>query len=269
MIEISIIIINFNTKDLLVSCLNSVLISSPKVKYEIIIVDNGSTDGSVEAVEKFKKKNINIIQNENNYGFAKANNQGIKKASSKYILLLNSDTYVKKETIDKMYEFAKKTSDAGVIGAKLLNPNGTSQASCFRFPSYKNAINQYWFGKERLLDKYFPSGDQPSEVDAVVGAAFLITPQALKKVGLLDEKYFFFYEDLDYCRRVSRVGLKVYFLPSALVVHHHGSTVSKINSADKSWEKLIPGSKIYNGLIKHYLINFIIRSAHIWQKIKL
>ncbi|MBX4205572.1 glycosyltransferase family 2 protein [Candidatus Microgenomates bacterium] len=257
--KLSIIIVNWNTKDLLRDCIKSIISSKPKISYEIIIVDNGSTDGSIEMIEKMK--NILLLKNNRNLGFAKANNQGMKKAKGDYIFLLNSDTKIKEDAIDEMYEFAESTLDAGVVGARLLNADGSIQPSCFHFPTILNVIKQYWFGAKGLTDKYFPKGNKPSLVDIVVGAAFLITPRARKNVGLLDEGYFFFFEDFDYCRRVNRSGLKTYYLPTAEIVHYHGSTVRKIVDNNNAWRNLIPGSKRYHGLIGHYIYNFILWSA--------
>ena len=135
--ELSIIIVNWNTKELLLDCLDSIVKSKPKTKYEIIVVDNGSTDGSVTAFQRlhFPASNFHLIKNHSNLGFAKANNQGISKARGKYILLLNSDTKVKTGSIDKLLTFAKAKGNAGVVVPKLLNSDGSVQGSVFRLPN--------------------------------------------------------------------------------------------------------------------------------------
>jgi len=260
---LSIIIVNFNTKDLTIRCVCSIIQSKPKVKYEIIIIDNASTDDSWGALKKLSKKykNIRIFGNKTNLGFAKANNLGISKARGKYILLLNSDTLVKEKAIDALYQFASKKVDAGVVGGQLINPDGSIQASVFRFPTIFRAFRQYWLGEKGVLDKFFPKTQEPCEVEAVVGAVFLITPSALKEVGKLDERYFMYFEDLDYCRRVAKAGLKVYYLPSAKIIHYHGASGKNIVSSTNQWRRLIPSSKIYHGVIRHYLINFFIWSG--------
>src|SRR3989344_5123947 len=136
-IDLSIIIINYNTRELTLACLDSIVRSKPKVRYEIIIVDNGSSDDSVQQLKKLTSGHwpLTVYENKENLGFSKANNQGIKTAKGEYILLLNSDTKVKKDAIDKLVEFARKTPDAGVVGARLFNSDGSIQASCFNFPS--------------------------------------------------------------------------------------------------------------------------------------
>jgi len=258
--KLSIIIVSFNTRKLTLDCLNSVYKEDAELDYEAVVVDNASKDGSTDALIKLQATNsgLKTIFNKENLGFAKANNQGIKIAKGEYILFLNSDTIVQKGSLGKLIEFAEKTPDAGVVGAKLLNRDGGIQASCFNFPSIKNAILQYWFGKKGLFDKYAPKGKGPAVVDAVVGAVFLITPLALEKVGLLDERYFMYFEDIDYCRRVKAAGLKVYYLPEAGIIHYHGESGKTIKDESSQWKRLIPSSKIYHGVLKHYILTLVI-----------
>lgn len=268
MIDLSIIIVSFNTKKLTVDCLKSIEKEESGLDIEVIVVDNNSSDGSREALRQLKTKNLKLITifNNENLGYAKANNQGIKIAKGKYILLLNSDTLVHKDSLGELVKFARKTPDAGVIGSKLLNIDGSLQNSCFHFPTIKNVILEYFLGKKGLFDKYAPSGKDPTAVDAVVGASFLITPPAKERVGVLDERYFAYFEDIDYCRQTWKKGLKVYYLPTSVITHYHGATFKKLANEAERWKKLIPSSKIYHGLIKHYLINAIIWLGQKWQK---
>lgn len=261
---LSIVIVNYNTGELLARCLSSIRKNRPSFVYEVIVVDNASTDESIKDIKS--TKGIKSIENKTNVGFARAVNQGIKLAKSRYILLLNPDTEVKRRALAKMVEFAQKTEDAGVVGAKLLNPDGSIQPAVFRFPTLWRAFQEFWLGK-RVYSKYAPPGSGPVEVDAVVGAAFLVTPQALERVGFLDERYFMFFEDLDYCRRVKKAGLKVYYLPGAHVVHHHGVSGQGLASEESQWRRLIPSSKIYHGTLRHSLLTLIIWSGQKWQRI--
>ena len=269
--EVSIIIVSYNTKNLTLSCISSVVKEGSKLSKEIIIVDNGSRDGSLESIAAIDTKKseipIRLIKNDENLGFSKANNQGIKIAKGKYILLLNSDTQVEKRAIIELIEFAEKNPEAGVVGPKLLNPDRTVQPSVFNLPTVSRAIQQYWLAKKRILDKYFPAGSEPVEVESLVMAGFLITPKAFEKVGLLGERYFMFYEDLDFCRRVRYAKLKVYYLPTAEVSHYHGASGKKLANEENQWRRLIPSSIIYHGRFKHYLLNFIIWSAQKWGKL--
>ena len=264
---LSVIIVNLNTKKLTEDCIKSILSEGSQISKEIIVVDNGSSDGSVEILRRLKKEGkIDLVENSGNFGYAKANNQGIRRAKGKYLLLLNNDTIVHKGALGALVDFAGKTPSTGVVGSKLLNIDGTLQASCYRFPTITNAIKEYWFGERGLFGKYAPKGKKPIEVDAVVGAVFLITPQARRKVGVLDERYFAYFEDIDYCRQTWRAGLKVYYLPSSVITHYHGATFKKLANEKDRWKKLIPSSKIYHGVLKHYLINTILWLGQKWEK---
>jgi len=268
MFDVSIIIVNYNTKDLTLDCIDSILEEGSKLKKEIIVVDNASSDGSVDLLHKLQKNEvIQFIKNTENVGFAKANNQGIKIAKAQYILLLNSDTKVKKYAIEKLVSFAQKDSSIGAVGARLLNPDGTVQASAFPLPTITRAIQQYWFGEKGLLDKYIPKGTKPVEVEVLVMAAFLITPEAIRQVGMLNEKYFMYFEDFDYCRSILNAGLKIYYLPQSEVIHYHGASGRKVSDPDNQWRRLIPSSKIYHGLVGHHLFNFILWSGQKMNKI--
>lgn len=270
MTDLSVIIVSFNTKKLNIDCLKSIEKEGSKLGLEVIVVDNNSSDGSREALRQVKTKNLKLITifNNENLGYAKANNQGIKIAKGKYTLLLNSDTLVHKNSLGGLVEFAQKTPDAGVVGPKLLNIDGSLQNSCFHFPTIKNAVLEYFFGKKGLFDKYAPKGNGPTTVDALVGAAFLITPEAKRKVGVLDERYWAYFEDIDYCGQVWKKGLKVYYLPTSIITHYHGASFKKATSDEANrWRRLIPSSKTYHGLAGHYLINLVIWLGQKWQRL--
>lgn len=238
-IDLSIIIVNYKTPKLTKDCVDSVKKSKPRVSHEVIVIEN-----SID-----------------NIGFAKANNEGIKKARGKYILLLNSDTVVRKGAIDKLYEFAKDHQDAGVVAPKLLNIDGSVQPSVFRFPTIAKAIEQYFLPAGRqVLDKYYPLEQEPSIVDVAVMAAFLITPRALDKVGLLDEKYFMYFEDFDYSRRVNEARLKIYYVPEAEVIHIHGASGG-------SNKYLVESAKKYHGIVGYYIYTFVLWLGQKWEKI--
>ncbi|KKP39499.1 hypothetical protein A2130_02440 [Candidatus Woesebacteria bacterium GWC2_33_12] len=268
-VKLSIIIVNLNTVELTEGCIKSIYDHKLNFSFEVFVTDNGSNDGSVEMLRRYDKKynNFHTLFNKNNTGYAKANNQGIKKSNGEYILLLNNDTIVYKNSLNNLIKFAEKTPDAGVVGSKLLNIDGTLQMSCFNFPTIKNAILEYYFGKKGLFDKFAPLGSKPSTVDSVVGAVFLITPKATEKVGILDERYWAYFEDIDYCRQCWKQGLKVYYLPESVITHYHGATFKKMANEAERWKRLIPSSKIYHGFINHYVINAILWSGQKWQKL--
>lgn len=271
-IVLSIVIVNLNTRDLTVECIRSIEKEAKDLSFEVFLTDNGSNDGSVEAFQKITKEQywkdrFTLILNDSNIGYAKANNQGIRKAKGKYILLLNNDTVVHKNAFQNLVKFADGTSDAGVIGSRLLNIDGTLQMSCYHFPTITNAIKEYWLGQKGLFEKFAPKGETPVTVDSVVGAALLITPKAKERVGILDERYFAYFEDIDYCRQTWKNGLKVYYLPESVITHYHGATFKKLANESERWKKLIPSSKVYHGFFKHYLINAILWAGQKWQKL--
>ncbi|MFC1625070.1 glycosyltransferase family 2 protein [Patescibacteria group bacterium] len=268
--KLSIIIVNYNTKKLVLDCFDSIKKEGSKISLEVIVVDNASSDGSKEVFKKLEKENKEfiLIDNKDNLGYAKANNQGIKISKGKYLLLLNSDTLVKKNALGNLVKFAEKTPDAGVVGSRLYNLDGSLQFSCYHFPTIKNAILEYFLGQKGLFEKFAPKGKKPVTVDALVGASFLITPKARKKVGVLDERYWAYFEDIDYCRQVWKNGLKVYYLPSSEIIHYHGASFKKASPDEaKRWRRLIPSSKIYHGVVKHCILNSIIWIGQKWQKL--
>lgn len=244
-VDVSIIIVNFNTEKLVHDSIESIKRNTRDISYEIIVVDNASN-------EKLKKiDGTKVIYNKTNLGFSKANNIGIKEAKGKYILLLNSDTVIREGAIDKLYRFAKDNTDAGVVVPRLFNTDGSIQPSCFRLPTIGLAFKQYFLNGERLLDKYFPKAETPRTVECAVMACFLITPKGLDKVGKLDEKYFMYFEDIEYCKKINESGLKIYYLPTAQVIHLHGGS-----GAPNRY--LVESSKKYHGIIKYYIFTFIL-----------
>lgn len=256
---LSIIIVNYNTKKLTNDCIVSVIRTLTDISYEIIVIDNASSE-QFELRETVKSK-VRLIRNPVNKGFAKANNQGIKIARGEYILLLNSDTVVHSMAIETLLAFAKSHTNAGIVAPQLLNADQSVQPSVFRFPTIWRAMLQYWIGKKRVFDKYVPKGDNPVTVEAVVAAAVLITPQALKKAGRLNEKYFMYFEDIDYCRKMKKAHLAVYYLPEAKVTHFHGASGKVLADSADQWRRLIPSSKIYHGTFRHSIITFILWSG--------
>jgi len=266
LMNLSIIIVNYNTRNLLQDCLKSIytLYSKPYTLV-VIVVDNSSTDGSLQSINSLKWPNLRVIANKKNEGFARAVNQGLKQAGGEYLLLLNSDIFVKKNALDKLIAFVKDQPQAGVIGGRLLNPDGSLQGSCFYLPTFLRITKEFWFNGPSTLNKYVPLGDKPVEVEAVSGAVFLIPKKVLSKVGFFNERYFMYFEDLDYCRRVRQAGFKVYYLPGAEFIHEHGASGRSIPQQTHHW--LVESSKIYHGAIKYYLITFIIWLGQKCQKI--
>jgi len=266
--DISVIIPNYNTKNETAACVRSCLGDGAIYKIEIIIVDNGSEDGSYDYLNRLFKRysNVTILKKASNEGFSKAVNAGLIISKGKYKYILNSDTKIKKGTFSKMIGFIGSREDIGVVGTKLILPDGSIQKSCFNFPGIINAIKEYWLGYREVYSSFYKN--TVSEVDAVVGASFFITPVAYKLAGLFDERYFMYYEDIDYCRRVQNFGLKVFYLPEVEVFHSHGLSGAEFADKDKQWRRLIPSSKIYNGIFKYYILNYILWTGQKFNTLK-
>lgn len=266
---LSIIIISFNTKEILKACLNSLKEACHGLEgnWETIVVDNHSTDSSAAYLMNWAKKRLvnRFIRLKENLGFAKAVNQGVKKAKGKFILLLNSDIVCEKRAITKLVEFAGGVEDLGLVGGRLYLPNGEVQPSTFHLPTIKGAFKEFWLGQEGSFGQYLPSGDEPQIVEAVVGALMLIPRTVLEKVDSLDERYFMYFEDLDFCGRLKKAGFKVYYYPEAAFTHFHGQSGKKTPA--KVNQYLVESSKIYYGAFKHNLINSVIWWGQKWRRI--
>ncbi len=229
MADLSIIIVNWNTKEFLFSCVRSVFEDGQRMGWEVIVVDNGSHDGSADEIRKTFPL-IHLIENEKNLGFARAVNQGLQKASGRYVLLLNPDTQVKHGAIERLMSFMDAHPNAGISGAQLLNPNGSRQNCIANFPSLatellNKSLLRWLFperfpGKERIYS-------EPIDVDSVIGACMMVRRDAWGQVGFLDEDYFLFLEETDWCYRMKRAGWKIYHVPDAEVYHFQGKSAEK------------------------------------------
>jgi len=224
--DLSIILVNYNTKELTRKCLESVFSSVASYKFEIILSDNGSTDGSVEMIrDKFPQ--VKLIENKANLGFSKGNNVAIKQASGRLILLLNTDTEIRPDTLDLSIKYMDGHPDVGILGAKILLPDGKLDEACRRrFPNPWNSFLRL-FGFREFSDYNYQniSVDQEMEVDAVVGAYLMIRKSVIEKIGLLDEEYFMYGEDLDWCWETKKAGFKIVYYPRAEITHYkYGSS---------------------------------------------
>lgn len=234
---LTISVVNINNCSLLENCLKSIFKNTYKTNFEVFVVDNASVDGSQEMVkEKFPQ--VRLIENNVNCGFATANNQVIKESRSKYVLLLNNDTVVLENALDKMVEFMDKNKDAGALGCKLLNPDGTLQPSCRKFPNFLVYILillkiHRIFPKLKVLKRYFMADfnhNKIKEVDQVMGACLLMRRESIDDVGLLDEQFFLWFEEVDWCRRAKDKGWKIYFTPEAEITHYGGKSFYKLSN---------------------------------------
>ncbi len=235
--DLSVIIVNWNTKKLLEDCLVSIIKFTKYLDFEVIVVDNGSNDGSQRMVQnKFPK--VKLIQNKDNLGFAKANNIGIKSATGKYILLLNSDTYLIENSLQKLVEFAKKQNNLGVLVPQLLNSDKSIQQSIGFFPNlpqiffWMTFIDDLPFGQ--ILKPYHVDHDvfyqSEQKIDWATGAAMFVPKNVIQKAGFLDEQIFMYGEDVEWCYRIKKAGFQIIYTPISKIVHIGRGSSGKIST---------------------------------------
>lgn len=236
MLDVSICIANWNAADYLRSCLRSIVAQAWRSTWEVIVVDNASTDESVAlARQELLPGQGRLIVNPANRGFAAANNQAFALAKGRYLLLLNNDTVILPGAIDQLVAFADAHPEAGLVGCRLLNPDGSLQPSCRSFPSLRIMLfralyldkllpHNRWTGANYL--SYWPH-DTVRPVDVASGCCLLARRELLEQVGPLDERFFFYFEETDWCRRAWQAGWQVYFTPQAQVIHYGGRSSSR------------------------------------------
>ncbi|HEV2962955.1 MAG TPA: glycosyltransferase family 2 protein [Candidatus Angelobacter sp.] len=243
--DLSIIIVNYNTLSLLRDCVNSLMKTEGK-SCEVIVVDNASADGSAEMVEN-EFPDVVLVRNPKNAGFAKANNQGMAVAKGKYLLLLNSDTVARDGALEVMTDFLRSNPTVGAVTCKLLNTDGTIQASIsnrpgpvllfFRLLGVSRLISsdraRRWLSRTcgfflgKTIRSYltpYRAHDHPVEIENISGACMMLRREAMEQVGMLDEGFFMYFEDMDYCVRLQNAGWKMYYLPQGEIIHLGGGS---------------------------------------------
>ena len=235
MYDLAIIIVSWNTKKLIKDCLLSIKSSIHHTSYEVFVVDNNSSDGTVQMLRS-EFNDINIIANKTNEGFAKANNEAIKISDSKYVMLLNPDTIVKDNALDIMVDYMEKNKEVGITGCKLFNKDGSLQESCRRFPDIKTYSCillklHTLFPNMKCLKNYFMKDmdyDKINEVDQVMGAALMFRSNVLGEKSFLDEDYWIWFEEVDFCYKVKKKGYKIVYIPNANIVHYKAQSFSQL-----------------------------------------
>ncbi len=237
--KLSIIIVNYNTYFLTKQTVESVIKKEQPYDYEIVLVDNASVDGSIEALEEtfseeIEQKLIHIIRNTANLGFSKANNIGMREAKGEYILLLNSDTEVEGDCLEECLKRMEVDSQLGALGCKVVLADGTLDHACKRgFPTPKASLYYFmkWDKKDPIKYGQYAAlhlgEDEVGEVDVLTGAFMLMPKRVLDEVGLLDEDFFMYGEDIDLCYRIKEGGYKILYYPKEKIIHHKGGSSKK------------------------------------------
>jgi len=272
--ELSIIVVNWNTREFLARCLESIYTHPPSYDFEVLVVDNGSSDGSCEMMwQAFPM--VCLISNDHNAGFAGANNQAMRLANGKYVLLLNSDAEVLPHTLDTLLRCAELNTDAGIIGAKLLNTDRSFQAGGAEFPTLWSEIALLTGAARWLYGRSFPSypADRcavTTPCDWVGGACLLARRTAIQSVGLLDESYFMYCEEMDWCYRMRQAGWAVVLCADAQVLHAGGASARR-TTADQL--KRLYGSKArffarHRGQAVSFVFRLLVRVVALSQALR-
>lgn len=263
--DVSIIIVNLNSRQMLQECLRSIYEHTAHVEFEVIVVDNASTDGSVEMV-RTDFPQTRLIANTVNNRYAIANNQGLAVAQGNYVFYLNGDTILTGNTVKEFVAFLDTHPDAGGVGGRLIYPDGRFQEACFRFPSAINVFyllclaRFYW--NTRFAANYLipPDTTAPQQVDFMVGACLMARRDVLTECHGMDEQYYFYGEDSDLCYRIWQAGWPIYYLPTSTSIIHYGGVSSTINLFDNNQRK-----KHLWGWKSRFL--FIKKHYPLWRKI--
>lgn len=232
--DLSIIIVNWNSKEFLQECLKSVLSTTNNISFEILVIDNASYDGADKMLKTFYPQ-VRFLQSEKNLGFAKANNAAFKESIGTNLLFLNPDTEINSSAIESLFNHVQKLPNVGALGCKLLNGDKSIQTSCIQaFPTIVNQlINSEFlravFPKSPLwgMSALFCFKDEPSQVDVISGACLMVKRSVFEEVGLFSEDYFMYAEDLDLCYKIKQAGYINYYIPSTTVIHFGGGSTEK------------------------------------------
>lgn len=243
-LDLTVVVVSWNTRDLLDRSLETLkedLEQSSNLETEVYVVDNDSKDGSAAMVAE-KHGWATLIANDDNLGFAKANNQVLRQAKGRYILLLNPDTEVEKGALKTLIEFLETHPKAGIVAPQLLNSDGSIQRSCRQFPTFTGMLFEL-IGLSKIFPKGSKTGttfraykmldwehDDEREVDQPEGACLLLRREVLEEVGLLDEGYFMLFEEVDWCYRIKKAGWQIWFTPKARVMHHYGQSIKQVKA---------------------------------------
>lgn len=246
---VSVVIVNWNTRALLQACLRSLPCEAEGLQLEVIVVDNGSTDDSAAMVEA-EFPQVRLIRNADNVGFVRANNQGLATASGEFLFMLNSDTEVRPGAIERLVEVVGSDRAIGAAGPRLLNSDGTVQESFGPFPSavFRLFPSRFESGYRHRIEQRAQDGT--ADVDWLAGAAVMTRREVLERVGPLDERYYMWYDDLDWAQKLRQAGYQRVFAPDAVIVHHGRQTGRRLDNrelAAQLWDSEYTYLRLHHG----------------------
>ncbi|MCK4968465.1 MAG: glycosyltransferase family 2 protein [Candidatus Aenigmarchaeota archaeon] len=262
MLDLSIIIVNWNVKPLLERCLKSIFAFTKDINFEVFVVDNASIDGSTEMVKKGFRKRVHLIINQTNRGFSRANNQAIKLSKGKFVLLLNPDTEIKDDSLVKAVKFMEQHPRCGILGGKLTGIDGIPDKSVRRNPSLMAQIFillklHHLFPSLPPLKKYFWTNfnyNKLQQVKQVKGALMLIRRQVVDQIGMLDEHFFVWFEEVDYCQRTINANWEIFYVPQVKAIHYGAQSFGQIFPYKKQ--------KMYNQSLFYYWRKYFSRWSY-------
>lgn len=256
MVDVTVSIVNWNTKDELRECLSTVL-SQNAVSLELNVVDNASSDGSAEMITSVFPGKVHLIENTANLGFGKAHNQSIRQSHGRYVLVLNPDTrLIEPDVLDKMVRYMDANPEIGMLGPRVLYPDGTLQFSARHFPTmfaavFRHTIFGRFFPKNRYVREYLMtdwSHDGVTDVDWLSGSALMVRRETFEQIGLFDERFFMYCEDVDWCKRAHLHGWRVVYFPMTTITHRIGA------SSDKNPISMI--KQHHKSMLKYYFKHY-------------
>ncbi len=272
--KLSVVVLSWNTMELTVACLRALRADKPKHEREVIVIDNGSVDGSADAIAE-QHPEVQLIRNAENVGYAGGHNQGAKIATGKYLCTLNSDTEVEPGVLDRLVEFLSEHADFGAVSPRLVNVDGTVQRACMRFPGLLTALcfdtifGKFWPGSVVERRYFMKDFDHLSsrDVDQPPGAAFVVNRAEFLEMGGLDEELFLFFNDVDFCLRLWKRRRKIHYLAEAVVTHHGGASTRGFQDFVVVWhrDRMAYYRKHYGALVMPYIRSIVrLRGIEEW-----
>ena len=251
--DLSVLIVNYNSREYLSNCIDSIFLSKTDLRLEVIVIDNNSNDNSIKLIESIDNR-ILIIKNDNNLGFSKAVNIGLQKCDAKYVCILNPDTIIGSDCISGVLKYMDQKEDIDCISPKIVNPNGTLQISCKRsLPKIRDS-----FFKLIGFDKFFPSNkffsrynllyldeNKTHQVEVISGACMFLRKKTIDLVGYFDESFFLYGEDIDYCHRMNKLQMKVVYFPNYEVTHFKG-----VSAESRPYQVIF---EFHDSMIKYFI----------------